>query len=85
VINSTKKQMRIKKLFHFLSSLTSKISASRQTIKNLVGDLRDIKMRNLLPKFELCSFNTEVAFQVTDGRTDIEKYFGLMSLKAPTI
>jgi len=44
-----------------LASLTSNISASRQNFKNLVGNLRDIKMRNLIAKFELCSFNTEGA------------------------
>jgi len=27
-------------------------------------------MRNLIAKFELCNFNIEIAFQVTDGRTN---------------
>jgi len=43
----TNKQMRIKKCFSFFvifASLTSNISASRQNIKNLVGNLQDIKM-----------------------------------------
>jgi len=47
--------------FVIFASSVSNISASRQNIKNLPGNLRDIQMRNLIAKFELCSFNTEVA------------------------
>jgi len=49
----------LKMIFVIFLSLTPNISASRQNFKNLVNDLRDIKMRNLFAKFELCSFNTE--------------------------
>jgi len=70
-IITNKKQMCFKKMYHFFAifaSMRSNISASRQ---NLVSNIRDIKMRNLIAKLELCSFNTEVAFQVTDGHQKI--------------
>jgi len=60
IIKQTNKQMRVKKCFS--APLRSNISASRQNIGNLVGNSRDIKMRNLIAKFELYSFNTVVAF-----------------------
>jgi len=41
------------KMFHFLPSLMSNISDSRQNIKNLVHNLGDIKMKNLISKFGL--------------------------------
>jgi len=40
----------------------------------MVGNLSDIKMRNLIAKFELCSFNTKGAFQVTDGQLDRRRH-----------
>jgi len=55
------------------ASLMSNISAPRQNFKNLIGTLQDIKMKNLIAKFELCCFNTEGAFQVTDRQTHIKK------------
>jgi len=36
-----------------LASLTSNISASKQNFKNLLGNLRDIKVMTLIAKFEL--------------------------------
>jgi len=61
----------LKKLFHaFFAFLTSNISDYRLNFKNLVGNLRDIEMRNLIAKLEFCSFNTDGAFQATDECTD---------------
>jgi len=39
--------------FDIFASLTSNISGSRQSFKNLVCNLQDIKMMNFIAKFEL--------------------------------
>jgi len=66
----TKKSVLKNVLFSVIfASLRSNISAPRQNFKNLLGNLRDIKIRNLTAKCELCSFNTEGAFQM-DGHTN---------------
>jgi len=83
--------MHVKKLFSSFSChlCIFDISASRQNYKNLIGILQNIKRKNLIAKFELCSFNTEGAFLVTDRqedrRTSKNSFFGgLTSLIAPT-
>jgi len=45
------------------------ISATGQNFKTLVSNLQDIEMRNLIVKFELCSFNAEGVFHMTDRQT----------------
>jgi len=52
------------------ASLTSNISASGQNFKNLSVTYEILKWWIWLPKFELCSSNTEGAFQVKGWRTD---------------